>query len=95
MFNKMMQMRKINYLFLVILVWLQYSLWLGKNGILDFISIYNITRLYYNDHNLDYMSNCNRQLLLEINNLLYEDDIIEEYARYDLGMIKTGESFIN
>lgn len=86
-------MKKINYLFLGILVWLQYSLWLGKNGILDFININNFIQLYNIKYNLDDMKKRNNQLLSEIYNLLYEDDIIEEYARYNLNMIKSDEYF--
>lgn len=86
-------MHKISYLLLIILIWLQYSLWFGKNGILDFINIVNIIKLYNNEYNLDYMKIRNDQLLLEIYDLLYENDVIEEYARYDLGMIKSGECF--
>lgn len=86
-------MIKINYLLLVILLWLQYSLWLGKNGIFDFIRIYNINILYKNIHNLDHMKVRNDQLLLDICDLLYKDEIIEEYARYDLGLIKIDEVF--
>lgn len=86
-------MIKINYFLLVILLWLQYSLWLGKNGIFDFIRIYNINTLYKNMYHLDYMKVRNDQLSLDICDLLYKDEIIEEYARYDLGLIKSGEVF--
>lgn len=77
----------------MILIWLQYSLWLGKNGILDFIKIYNFNKLYQNEYHFSHMKIQNDQLLLEIYNLLYEDDIIEEYARYNLNMIKSDECF--
>lgn len=87
-------MNKINYLLLIILVWLQYSLWLGKNGVFDFIQIYNTNMLYKNIYDLDRIQARNDQLLLDIQNLLYEDGIIEEYARYDLGMIQSDEIFI-
>lgn len=86
-------MKKINYLLLVILVWLQYSLWVGKNGIIDFINIRNLFKLYQNENDLNRMIIDNDQLSLEIYALLYEDDVIEEYARYNLGMIKSSENF--
>lgn len=86
-------MRIVNYLLLIIFVWLQYSVWLGKNGVFDFIRNYNINVLYKNVYNLDKMKDRNNQLLLDIQNLLYEDEIIEEYARYYLDMIKSGETF--
>lgn len=88
-----MCMIKFSYLLLVILLWLQYSLWLGKNGILDFIRIYNMYSLSKNIYDLNQLKIRNGQLLLDICDLLYKDEIIEEYARYDLGLIKPDEVY--
>ncbi|ADV33573.1 cell division protein [Candidatus Blochmanniella vafra str. BVAF] len=86
-------MGKSGYLLLVILVWIQYSLWLGKNGILVCINIYNERKLYKCMNNIDQMKIRNSQLLLEIHDLLYGYELIEEHARYNLGMIKKDEIF--
>lgn len=86
-------MLRINYLLLLVLVWLQYSLWLGKNGIFDFIYNYNVNRLYKNVYNLDQIKFVNDRLNIDIYDLLYTDEIIEEHARYYLDMIKSGEVF--
>lgn len=86
-------MKQIIFLFLVILMWLQYSLWFGKNGIIDLIHFCNLITLYKSENNLDLMKARNDQLLSEIYYLSYSADIIEEYARYDLGMIKPNECF--
>lgn len=88
-----MRMIKVNYLLLIILVWMQYSLWFCKNGVLDFIRIYNDTKLYKSINNIDKIKMRNNQLLLDIHDLNYEYKLIEEYARYDLGMIKINEVF--
>lgn len=84
---------KINYFLLIVLIWLQCSLWLGKNGILDYIDIYNSTKLYSNQYFFENLKARNSKLSSEIYNLLYSDEIIEEYARYDLNMIKSDEYF--
>lgn len=86
-------MIKINYLFLIVLVWLQYSLWLGKNGVFDFVRNCNINRLYKSIYNLDQIKCVNDQLKVDIYNLLYTDEMVEEYARYYLDMIKLDEVF--
>lgn len=52
---------------LSILFWLQYSFWLGKNGLIDYITIYNrVIMEKKNNENIDIR---NKKLILDIQNL--------------------------
>ncbi|URJ30196.1 septum formation initiator family protein [Blochmannia endosymbiont of Camponotus sp.] len=86
-------MNKLSCILLTLLAWLQYSLWLGKNGIYDFINIYNTTKLYENINDITQMRFRNNQLLYEIYDLLHGYEAVEERSRYNLGMIKIDETF--
>lgn len=86
-------MIKINCLMCIIFVFLQYSLWLGKNGVYDFIYIYYKYNLYKKNNDISQLRTRNNQLLIEVHDLIYGCESIEELARYDLGMIKFGEIF--
>ncbi len=77
-------------LFLV-LGWLQFELWFGKNGITDF-------QLVNADIEVQHQVNKNLQernseMFAEIDDLRQGLDAIEERARHELGMIKEGETF--
>ncbi|KOO08003.1 cell division protein FtsB [Vibrio hepatarius] len=77
-------------LFLV-LGWLQFELWFGKNGIADF-------QLVNADIEVQHQVNKNLQernseMFAEIDDLRQGLDAIEERARHELGMIKEGETF--
>lgn len=88
-----MDMYKLSGLLLILLIWLQYSLWFGANGICDLIYINNAIKLYQNINDISQMKNRNNLLLHEINDLIYGYAAIEEISRYDLGMIKLEETF--
>lgn len=84
-------MGKLTILLIVLLGWLQYSLWLGKNGMQDFVRIQgNIKIQRMNNEALKLRNN---QLIAEIHNLSDGSDAIEERARNELGMIKPNENF--
>ncbi|SFN58497.1 cell division protein FtsB [Xenorhabdus japonica] len=87
-------MGKLTLLLLVLLGWLQYSLWLGKNGIHDYMQVKaEVDKQEAN--NLKLKAN-NEQLFAEVQdlrNLKGNLEAIEERARNGLGMIKQGESF--
>lgn len=89
----LIDMYKLSGLLLILLIWLQCSLWFGKNGICDLIYINNTVKLYQNIHNISQMKIRNNFLLNEINDLLYGYEAIEEISRYDLGMIRPEETF--
>lgn len=84
-------MGKLTLLLLVLLGWLQYSLWLGKNGIHDFVRVQDdVTAQQSNNSKLKAR---NDQLFAEIDDLTGGQEAIEERARNELGMIKPGETF--
>lgn len=86
-------MYKLSVFLLILLIWLQYSLWFGKNGICDFLDVSNAIKLYESINNVSQMRIRNNLLLYEINDLLHGYAAIEEISRYDLGMIKLEEIF--
>ncbi|CAD6509799.1 cell division protein FtsB [Candidatus Profftia tarda] len=84
-------MGKLTLFFIILLCWLQYSLWVGKNGINDYMYIKKEI-LTQKDNNIKLRSR-NAQLFTEINDLNESQEAIEERARQALGMIKRGEIF--
>ncbi len=84
-------MGKLTLLLLVLLGWLQYSLWLGKNGIHDYTLVNeDVTVQQANNAKLKAR---NDQLFAEIDDLNSGSEAIEERARNELGMIKPSETF--
>lgn len=86
-------MFKFSGVLLILLIWVQYSLWFGKNGVCDLIYINNLIKLDENINNIAQMRIRNDLLLYEINDLMYGYAAVEEISRYDLGMIKSEEIF--
>lgn len=84
-------MVKLTLLLLVLLGWLQYSLWLGKNGIHDFLQVQTNIAMHQSD--ITRLKILNNQLFTEINDLNCGQEAIEERSRNQLGMIKLGETF--
>ncbi|OZI14710.1 cell division protein FtsB [Sodalis-like symbiont of Philaenus spumarius] len=84
-------MVKLTLLLLVLLGWLQYSLWLGKNGVHDLVRVESdVAALKSNNVQLKAR---NDQLFTEIDDLNGGQEAIEERPRNELGMIKPGETF--
>ncbi|MGL9760415.1 MAG: cell division protein FtsB [Symbiopectobacterium sp.] len=84
-------MGKLTLLLLIVLGWLQYSLWLGKNGIYDYVLVKNDVAVQQGNNGK--LKARNEQLFAEIDDLNCRQEAIEERARNELGMIKPGESF--
>ena len=84
-------MGKLTLLLLVLLGWLQYSLWLGKNGIHDYVRVNDDVEVQ--QVNNGKLKSRNDQLFAEIDDLNGGQEAIEERARNELGMIKPGETF--
>lgn len=84
-------MGKLTLLLIAILAWTQYSLWLGKNGIHDYVQVKDdvAAQEIVNER----LKMRNEQLFAEINDLNDGQDAVEERARAELGMIQPGESF--
>ncbi len=84
-------MGKLTLLLLVLLGWLQYSLWLGKNGVHDYTRVNDDVAVQ--QANNAKLKARNDQLFAEIDDLNGGSEAIEERARNELGMIKPGETF--
>ncbi|ARD39307.1 cell division protein FtsB [Edwardsiella ictaluri] len=84
-------MGKLTLLLVVLLGWLQYSLWVGKNGVHDYMRVkQDVATQQANNAKL---KSRNDQLFAEIDDLNGGQEAIEERARNELGMIKPGETF--
>jgi cell division protein FtsB len=76
---------------ILLLVLLQYRLWLGEGS---YASVYRLKReIATQAHANKALATRNRQLEAEIDSLKEGDAATEERARADLGMVKEGESF--
>lgn len=76
---------------ILLLILLQYRLWLGDGG---YASVYRLNREIETQAQTNKaLDTRNRQLEAEINSLKEGDAATEERARADLGMVKEGESF--
>ncbi len=84
-------MGKSTMLLLALLGWLQYSLWLGRNGIYDYIRARE--EIVAQQRKNTKLKTRNDQLLAEINDLNQGQEALEERARNELGMIKPDELF--
>ncbi|MGB9098894.1 cell division protein FtsB [Erwinia sp.] len=84
-------MGKLTLLLLVLLGWLQYSLWLGKNGVHDYTRVKDDVAVQQGGNAK--LKVRNDQLFAEIDDLNGGSEAIEERARNELGMIKPGETF--
>lgn len=85
------KMSRLSILLLVILGWLQYSLWLGKNGIHTYTRIQQ--EVATQEASNAKLKSRNEQLFAEIDDLSSGLEAIEERARDELGMVKPGETF--
>lgn len=84
-------MRKLTLLLLVLFGWLQYSLWLGKNGVHDLVRIKSSVTAQQNSNTK--LKARNDYLFAEIDDLNGGLEAIEERSRNQLSMIKPGETF--
>ncbi|NOH98574.1 cell division protein FtsB [Vibrio sp. 99-70-13A1] len=84
-------MRIFAIVLIVLLGWLQYTLWLGKNGISDYYGVNNEIQIQRQVN--EKLHNRNAEMFAEIDDLSQGLDAIEERARHELGMVKDGETF--
>ncbi|MCQ1057509.1 cell division protein FtsB [Photobacterium sp. DNB23_23_1] len=84
-------MRLLNLLLLVILSWLQYDFWLGKNGMVDYLAVRDNVAVQQ-QANAELVQR-NQQMYFEIHDLHRGQEAVEERARNELGMIGTDETF--
>lgn len=75
----------------LLLVGILYTLFTGKNGILDYQQVQDEINVQQKVNNS--LQERNNEMFAEIDDLRQGLDAIEERARHQLGMIKEGETF--
>jgi cell division protein FtsB len=84
-------MRKLIVFLVILLVYLQYRLWLGDGGLLDLWNVHQEVEAQ-RDENAR-LRERNEALNAQVMDLKQGLDAIEERAREDMGMVKQGETF--
>jgi cell division protein FtsB len=82
---------KLIVLLLVLLLILQYQLWIGDGGLQDVWELHQEVELLRQENAR--LQERNAALNAEVLDLKQGLDAIEEHAREDLGMVKEGETF--
>lgn len=84
-------MRVITAVLLIFLLLLQYRLWFGKNSVPDYLALEEeVTRQKIDNEKLKQR---NKLLYADTDDLKSGVEAVEERARNELGMIKSGETF--
>lgn len=85
-------MRLITIILAVLLLLIQYPLWLGKGG---WLRVWELERqVAAARQKNEELQGRNRKLESEVSDLKQGTEATEERARYELGMIKSGEIFV-
>lgn len=85
-------MSRLTWLLVVLIALLQYPLWLGKGG---WLRVWDTDRQLQAQHEINQkLEQRNTGLDAEVRDLKSGSDAIEERARFELGMIKNGEIFV-
>jgi len=84
-------MRLVLILLLILLVWLQFELWVGKGSLTEVRGLRNSIELQKKEN--EQLKERNEALTAEVKDLKSGLDAIEEQARSEMGMIKKGETF--
>lgn len=84
-------MRALLAILIVLLVLLQFKLWLGEGGYRDTQRLRD--RVAEQQRENEFLRERNEQLRAEVEDLREGMDAIEERARSELGMIREGEEF--
>ena len=84
-------MRVLTLMLCVLLGWLQYHLWWGKNGITDYFDAKTLAESVLNAN--DKLQQRNLLMYAELADLKEGREAVEERARHELGMIKSNETF--
>ena len=84
-------MKKLLVLLVILLVYLQYSLWFGDGSLQDVWRLHKDVEQQRQENAV--LRERNEALEAEVLDLQQGLEAIEEYAREDLGMIKKGETF--
>jgi cell division protein FtsB len=84
-------MKFLTFIFVTLILALQYPLWLGKGGWLNVISLQKQIDQQLKVNEL--IKSENDTLLAVVQDLKNGTDVIEGKARFDLGLIKKNETF--
>ena len=84
-------MRTIGLFLLLVLLGLQYKLWFGDGSVLQSAQLAKQLALQEEANNK--LAARNRAVEADISELKSGDQALEEQARYDLGMVKQGETY--
>lgn len=85
-------MRIITFVFATLVILIQYPLWFGKGG---WMRVHQLERQFQVQQQTNaQLKTRNDQLDAEVQDLKKGAGAIEERARYELGMIKNGEIFV-
>ena len=84
-------MKKIAFILLALLIWLQYKIWLQDGGIPEVLQLQQ--ELEQVKSEVDKLQERNSSLDAEVKDLKKGLDAIEERARSEMGMIKEGEIY--
>jgi len=85
-------MRLLSILLVVLLIVIQYPLWLGKGG---WLRVWDLDRqVTAAQQKNEELKDRNDRLASEVRDLKEGRDAVEERARYELGMLKEGEVFV-
>jgi len=85
-------MKILNGILIILLIGLQYKLWLGDGSLSEVVQLSK--ELELQKEKLQFLEDRNRILEAQVLDLQNGLDAFEEKARNDLGMIKNGETFI-
>jgi cell division protein FtsB len=75
----------------VLLILLQYKLWIGEGSLVDVWQLSNAIEAQQQDN--EQLTQRNAELEAEVKDLKHGYDAVEERARSELGMIKKDETF--
>jgi cell division protein FtsB len=84
-------MRKLILFLVILLVYLQYRLWLGDGGLLELWNVHQEVEAQRKENAA--LRERNEALNAQVLDLKQGLDAIEERAREDMGMVKQGETF--
>ena len=84
-------MRKLILFLVILLVYLQYRLWLGDGGLLELWNVHQEVESQREENAR--LRERNEALNAQVLDLKQGLDAIEERAREDMGMVKQGETF--
>ena len=84
-------MKVISFCLIVLLILLQYRLWIGNGSMTDVHHLEQAKQALIEENGQ--LRERNQALAAEVNDLKNGHDAIEERARSDMGMIKRGETF--